>query len=94
MAKTPIKTWTTTAQSIIYGIVELWLTDDNMLHLKRSYRFADADGLEIIDKAGTYEESFAWGEVPSEIQTALTFVDNFTKNKIAILEDISTVEGA
>lgn len=93
MAKTPIKTWNTVAQDILYEKVELWMTEDNMLHVKRSYRFADANGLEIKDKAGTYEEAFAWKDVPADIQTALTFVDNFTKNKIAILENIPTVEG-
>jgi hypothetical protein len=84
-----VKTWNIVAAEIIYDKVELWATEDGLIHLKRGYRFLDANGLEMKQQAGEYEEAFEWGTVPQNVRDALTFIDTFSITKIKEKEGIT-----
>jgi len=86
---TTIKTWNIEAAQIIFDKVELWATEDGLIHLKRGYRFLDADGMEMKNQAGEYEEAFEWAAVPQNVQDALTFIDTFSIDKIKEKEEIA-----
>ncbi len=88
-----IKTWTFTAASVVYGSVELWMGADNLLHVKRGYRFVDDEGREIFRFANqrwTYEEAIPWESVPTDVQDSLIFINNYTIGQINTIEGITS----
>jgi len=83
-----IKTWTESAETIVYDKIELTMGEDTV-YVSRKYRFIASDGTELVDKAGVYEQAFEWSVVPQEVSDALNFIDTFTKTNINSQEGIS-----
>ena len=79
-------TWTIEAEDYQYQPVQLYYTaDDNILHLSREYQYLTPDReLKPIYMDSALIQNIPWNSVPPDIQAALIFIDNYTKEQIAI----------
>ena len=78
--------WTVEAEDKTYAPIELGYTeDDQMLHLVRGYTYItlDSNGKPRYTNSSLYQD-IPWVNIPLDIQNALIFIDNYTKEQIEI----------
>jgi len=61
------------------------------LTFERRYTFVDALGNELDISGGRVVESVEWSDLPSDIQTALSSIDSFTKSRALTQEGMGSV---
>ena len=79
-------TWTVEAEDKVYEPIQLNYTEDNaILHLSRGYTYLTPDReLKPIYTSSSLKRDIAWVDIPPDIQAALIFIDNYTKEQIEI----------
>jgi len=84
----PIKSWTIEAETISYSNQITFVVDEvNLfLEIRRSYSLLDIDGKVVKD--GYFSTTYDFVDVPTDIKTALTLVNNYSKDKILEQEGI------
>jgi hypothetical protein len=81
-----IITWTEESEDKIYEKIELFYTEnDGILHLTRPYTYVtlDSNGKPRFTNS-SLKQDIPWASIPPDIQAALAFIDNYTKEQIEI----------